>query len=133
MSKILFKAIGIWLVIVVFAILNGVFREKVLVAVLGVSMALPVSGLLLAVLIFLITLMMVSFIGSANPMVYISIGLLWIVLTLSFEFSLGYLVAGKSWQEILQVFNIRNGDLFIVDLFATAVSPWIAARRRGLL
>lgn len=108
MSSILFKAIGIWLVIVVAAILNGVFREKVLVPTIGASMALPLSGILLAALAFLVTLLLVSFIGSSVAKIYIWVGFLWAALTLSFEFLFGHYVVGKSWQEIMQVFNIMN-------------------------
>lgn len=133
MSSILFKATGIWLVIVVVAILNGGFREKVLVPAIGATMALPLSGVLLAVLVFLVTLLLISFIGSSEPKIYIWVGILWIVLTLSFEFLFGHFIAGKPWQEIMQVFNIQKGELFTVVLLVTAISPWVAAKLRGIL
>jgi len=133
MTSTLLKATGIWLVIVVAAILNGVFREKILVPVVGAGWALPFSGLTLAVLVFLITLMSVSFICFSEPKDPIGIGLYWVVLTLSFEFLFGHFVAGKPWKEIVQVFNIQKGDLFLVVLFVTAVSPWVAAKVRGVL
>jgi hypothetical protein len=44
----------------------------------------------------------------------------------------GYYVVGKSWVEIMQVFNIQKGDLFIVVLFVTAFSPWLSALIRGV-
>jgi len=129
----LFKATGIWLVIVAAAILNGVFREKVLVPAIGTSMALPLSGVLLAALVFLVALLLVSFIGSSESKVYILVGIFWVILTLFFEFLLGHFVAGKSWQEIMQVFNMKKGDLFIIVLIMTAVSPWVSAKLRGIL
>ena len=133
MSSMLIKVIGIWFVIVVAAILNGVFREKILVPTIGANMAFPLSGILLAVLVFLITLMFVTFIGSSESKTYIGVGVLWVMLTLSFEFMFGYFVIGKSWQEILNIFNIMNGDLFIVVLFTSAISPWATAKLRGIL
>lgn len=133
MSGMLIKAIGIWLVFVISAILNGVFREKVLVPAIGTSIALPLSGVILAALVFLVTLMLVPFIGSSESTVYFLIGFLWVGLTLSFEFFFGRFVAGKSWQEIMQVFNVKKGDLFILVLAITAVSPWVAAKLRGIL
>lgn len=133
MSSTLFKATGIWFVIVAAAILNGVFREKVLVPAIGASMALPLSGVLLAVLVFLVTLLLVPFIASSESKAYILVGIFWVILTLFFEFLFGYFVAGKSWQEIMQVFNIKTGDLFIFVLFVTAISPWLSAKLRGIL
>lgn len=133
MINMLPKVIGIWFVIVIAAILNGVFRVKFLDPVLGENVALPISGLLLAGLIFLVTLIFISFIGSAESIVYIWVGLIWVALTLSFEFLFGHFVIGKSWHEIMQVFNMSNGDLFIVDLFVTGISPWAAAKLRRIL
>lgn len=133
MSNILFKATGIWLAIVAAAILNGVFRETILVPAIGMGAALPLSGVLLAVLVFLVTLLMLPFIASAESKVYIGVGVFWVILTLSFEFLFGFFVAGKSWQEIMQVFNIKTGDLFLFVLFVTAVSPWLSAKLRGVL
>ena len=133
MTGILFKATGIWLVIVVAAIFNGVFREKVIVPGIGADLALPLSGMLLAILVFLITFMSIAFIGSSEQKTYLMVGLFWLALTLSFEFLFGHYVAGKPWKEIIQVFNIRKGDLFIVVLIITAISPWIAAKVRGIV
>ena len=133
MVSILFKAAGIWLVIVIAAIINGVIREKLIVPIIGAELALPFSGILLAALVFLVTLMLVSFIGSSEQKTYIWVGLIWVVFTLSFEFLFGYFIVGKPWQEIMQVFNIQKGNLFIVVLFITAVSPWLAAKVRGIL
>ena len=133
MTIMLFKAIAIWLAIVFAAILNGIFREKLLVPVTGPALALPLSGVLLSVLVFLVALMLVPFIGSSDRNIYIGIGFLWVVLTLVFEFLFGHFVAGKSWREIFQVFNVRKGDLFVVVLIVTAISPWLAARVRGVL
>ena len=133
MIRILFKATGIWLVIVVAAIFNGVFREKCIAPWIGADLALPLSGMLLALLVFLITLIFIATIGSTEQKVYLMIGLFWLVLTLSFEFLFGHYVAGKSWKDLIQVFNIRKGDLFIVVLFITALSPWLAAKIRNIL
>ncbi len=129
----LIKAAGIWLVIVAVAIANGVFREKVLVPLIGADFSLPLSGVLLIILIFLVALLSVSIIGPSEQKEYILVGVVWAIFTLSFEFLFGYFVVGKSWQEMLGVFNIMKGDLFIVILFATAVSPWLAAKTRGII
>ena len=133
MVGILLKGTGIWFVIVIAAILNGTFREKILVPAIGSSMALPLSGILLAVLVFLVAFMLVSTIGSSETKVYILLGLLWVLLTLSFEFLFGHFIVGRSWHEIMQVFNVMKGDLFIVVLVITGISPWLAAKARGIL
>ena len=128
MVEILLKATGIWFVIVIVAIFNGIFREKILVNLIGSKLALPLSGVLLAILVFLITLIFIPFIGSSVAKTYVWIGLFWLILTLSFEFLFGHFLAKKTWHEIMQVFNIKNGNLFIFVLFVTVISPWLAAK-----
>ncbi|WP_321324438.1 hypothetical protein [Thiomicrorhabdus sp.] len=133
MSILLLKATGLWLVIVIAAILNGIFHESVLVPTIGANFALPLSGILLSILVFIITFAFISFFDSTEPKVYIWIGLFWVLLTLSFEFLFGHYVIGNTWLEILQVFNIMKGDLFLLVLFVSAVSPWLAAKVRGMI
>lgn len=133
MPTLLLKAIGLWLVIVIAAILNGIFRESVLEPTLGANLALPLSGILLSILVFVITLALISFFDSTEAKVYIWIGLFWILLTLSFEFLFGHYVIGKSWLEILKVLNFMKGDLFLLVLLVSAVSPWLAAKVRGII
>ena len=132
MISILLKATGIWLLIVVAAIINGLLREKLIAPMVGIETALPISGITLSAVIFVFSLMSVSFIGALQTKSYLFIGLYWVLLTLSFEFLFGHYVAGKSWDEIMQVFNIQKGDLFIVVLFVTAFSPWLSALIRGV-
>lgn len=128
----LYKAIGVWLVIVVVAIFNGMFREAVLLPIIGAEIALPLSGILLSVLVFLVTFMSITLFNSPDHKLYILTGLLWILLTLLFEGLFGY-YAGEPWQEIVQVFNVKKGDLFILVLFITAISPWVSAKTRGII
>ena len=50
------RATGAWLIIVMAALLNGAFREVILVPATGTGTALLLSGVLLALLVFLISL-----------------------------------------------------------------------------
>lgn len=133
MIGMLFKSTGIWLLIVIAAIFNGLFREKVLVSLVGAESALPLSGALLSVLVLFVTFTLISFFDSPESRSLFVVGFFWVVLTLSFEFLFGHFVAEKSWQEIMQVFNFYKGDLFLLVLFVTALAPWLAAKARGIL
>lgn len=103
-----------------------------LVPLIGSDLALPVSGVSLGVLVFVVSFIFVPRLGPSTQSVYIAVGLFWVVLTLLFEGVFGYFVVGKTWAEIMQVFDVRKGDLFVLVLAVTAVSPWLAARVRGL-
>ena len=127
------KATGIWLIIVVAAILNGLLREQVLAPAIGAQMSLPLSGITLSLLVVLIAYYLLPGIGKNSTRVFVMIGLLWVLLTLSFEYLFGHYVLGKSWAEINAVFNIKDGNLFLAVLFTTAVATWLVARVMGLL
>ncbi|OMH37990.1 hypothetical protein [Motiliproteus sp. MSK22-1] len=133
MAVIVLKAIGVWLVIVITAIVNGLFREKFLVPALGAEFALPLSGVLLSVLVLCVSFALVSFLDSSEPGVLLATGLFWVTLTVCFEFLFGYYVVGKTWSEIMQVFNPLKGDLFVLAIFITALAPWLSAKARGIL
>lgn len=133
MVSLLLKAIGVWLILVFLAIFNAAIREKLLAPMIGSGIALPVSGLLLSILILLVAFVSIPFFGPSESKTYIFVGAIWFVLTLSFEFLFGHFMVGKPWHEIIQVFNIKKGDLFIVALFATLIAPWLSAKLRGLI
>ncbi len=133
MISLVGKAIGIWLIIVIAAIFNGLLREKLLTSLIGARFALPVSGLLLSLLVLLVAFIFVPFLNYQQPGIYFVVGILWVALTLAFELLFGHFVLQKSWQEIFRVFDLRNGDLFVVVLLITAFSPWLAAKARGIL
>lgn len=132
MLEVVIKSIGIWLVISIAAIINGITREKLLTPLIGSDLSLPLSGITLSGLILVITYFTIPFFGKVKPGVYFLIGLLWIILTLAFEYLFGHYAAGKTWDEIHQVFNILKGNLFIVVLAISAISPWITAKLKGL-
>ena len=133
MIAISFRATGIWLAIFFVAIINGLFREMVLVAVVGTEYALPLSGLTLSALILAVSWVSISLFDLPNEKGYFVIGLFWVSLTLLVEFPFGHYVVGKSWQEIAQVFNLQDGNLFIIVLLVTFIAPWVAAKARGVL
>ena len=133
MVIVLIKSVGVWLVLLFFAIINGLFREKILTPLLGIQFSLPLSGIIFLLIMFLITLIFIPLFGKADVSIYFTIGSLWVLLTLGFEFVFGHFVAGKNWLEIIQVSNIKKGDLFLFVLIVSAISPWLAAKLRGFL
>ena len=124
------KATMIWCIIVVFAIANGIFRESFLELYLEESIALPISGITLSIIIFTITFLSFKLIEKNRPLIYLYIGIQWVVMTLLFEFLFGHFVMKKSWQELLQVFDVFEGNLFLLALLTSLFSPIIVSRIR---
>lgn len=133
MMTLLLRATRIWLVLLLAAILNAALREQLFAPWLGKTAALPLSGITLSALVFGIALIFIPRFGHLRTTLYFTIGLVWVVLTLAFEFLLGHFLLGQSWRETTQVLILTQGNLFALVLVVTLLSPWLAARLRGLL
>ena len=77
------------LVILCFAVANGAFREAVLIPSLGKTGGLILSGVLLSCLVALVAYILVRRKHGIASMEGLYIGILWLCLTLAFEFSFG--------------------------------------------
>lgn len=124
---------ALWLAIALLAILNGIIREKLLMPNFGAQLALPLSALSLSLLVLAATYLAFPLFGHQTSSIYLAIGLQWVLMTLAFELLFGHYVIGKSWTEILRVFNPLTGDLFLLVLAVTFFAPYLVARIKGIL
>lgn len=119
------KSLIIWLCFIPVAILNGGLREYLLAKAIGEEWALPVSGITLSVCIFLITWMllprMIKAFTSKDSWL---IGIGWTLLTIVFEFAAG-LAGGSTVSELLAAYNPLSGNLWLLVLATTLLSPII--------
>ena len=116
------KSVLIWLCFIPVAILNGGLREHVLDRALGEKWALPVSGIVLSICIFLITWLLLPQIVRLSKKNCIIIGLLWTFLTMLFEFASG-LAGGSTLRELVAAYNPMTGNLWLLVLATTLLSP----------
>ena len=127
-----FKALVIWVVILMLAMANGFLREFVLMPRLGTPAALVVSGMLLSALILGVTYLSLPWLQPRGSAQYWLVGFGWLALTLVFEFSFG-LWQGKSWPVMLEAYTFKGGNIWPVVLAVTALAPYLAAKLRGWL
>ena len=122
------RAALVWVLILVLAIVNGGFRESVLVPRFGIPAGQLVSGLLLIGCILVVSYLLVPRLGARSRGQLLGIGVLWLALTLVFEFGFG-LVQGESWSELFAAYTFRDGNIWPVVLAITLVAPVLAGRR----
>ena len=130
---IFFKAILVRVLMAVGAIGNGAARDRMIAPRIGEKMALPLSGVSLTGIVFLLCWSTLPFIGRHSGAIYWLIGCQWVCMTLLFELLLSRFILGKSRADILQVFSPWQGNLFLLVLAGTIVSPVITANLRGVL
>ncbi len=128
--KLILKALAIWLLILMLAILNGLFREYVLLDLLSIVPGMILSGIILSSLIYATTYLLLPWLNTRAPTRLIAVGIGWLLLTLIFEFSFG-LLQGKPLDDILAAYRFTDGNIWPLVLLVTALSPWLAARIRG--
>jgi hypothetical protein len=121
------KSLFIWLSIIPLAVLNGGFREKILIPWIGESHAEPISGIILCLLIFIVSMIFIPRIGKGEQKTYWKIGILWIVLTIVFEIILG-IATGNSFAELIKAYDITTGNLWFLVVLFTGITPWLVAK-----
>jgi hypothetical protein len=123
--------IGNWCALLVIAILNGALREKAYgphmteLAAHQVSTAIGIC--LFAVYIWILT--GVCTIGSER--LAVSIGGVWLGMTIAFEFLFGHFVMGRSWGHLFHDYNLFAGRLWVLVLVWTAIAPYVFCRIRS--
>ena len=122
------KSLLVWVCFIPVAILNGGLREHVLARALGEKWALPLSGIILSACIFLITwLLLPRAVKALSSKDSLRIGICWVFLTIAFEFVSG-LAGGSTITELLSAYNPLTGNLWLLVLATTLLSPVMAGR-----
>ena len=126
------KALVVWMGILLVAIANGAIREQALIPAFGSSDGSMMSGITLSICIFVVALAAVPWYGALHKHQWLLVGLLWLGLTVLFEFAFGRLVQQKTWAELLQAYTFREGNLWPAVLVVTIFAPFLAAKMRGV-
>jgi hypothetical protein len=112
-----------WLPMVVLAILNGTLREFTY----GKAMSKLHAHQLSSVTLILMFVVYVWFLNSKWPLHSLVqaavVGLIWLALTVLFEFGIGRSISHQSWEQLLQAYNIFDGNLWPLVLAAVAILP----------
>ena len=119
------QAIGIWFLIIPLAIINGGLRENVLVK-LG-DIALPLSGIILSVCIFIVAYLLIPRIKNCELKDYIIFGVIWFILTNLFDLFV-YISEGGGIKQLLNSYNFLDGNLWILVVITTLVSPILVSK-----
>ena len=127
-SMKILKSLLVWVCFIPVAILNGGLREHVLARALGEKWALPLSGIILSACIFLITwLLLPRAVKALSSKDSLRIGICWVFLTIAFEFVSG-LAGGSTITELLSAYNPLTGNLWLLVLATTLLSPVMVGR-----
>ena len=126
------RAFGVWLLIVLVAVINGGIRQALISPRTGDTLGHAISTIMLCAAILLLCWVTIGWMRPATRREVWWIGALWVTLTLAFEFLAGHYVFGTPWRHLLADYNIFRGRIWVLVLGTTAIAPWLAARCRRL-
>jgi hypothetical protein len=120
------RAGAVWFGIMLLAILNGAARDVLLVPRLGDAVARAISCVTLATAILLVAWLTLRWIDPMSIGDAWAIGVMWLAMTLAFEFLAGHYLFRTPWSTLLADYNLLAGRLWILVLVATVTAPAIA-------
>jgi hypothetical protein len=123
--------IAAWLGASVLGVANGAFREAVYADAVGDEAAHLIStGTLLALLGGYMSLLQRRW-PLESRREAARVGAAWGALTVAFEFGFGHWVAGDSWSELLENYDVTAGRVWILVPAAMVAGPELARRAGG--
>lgn len=115
--------LGLWVVMAVVAVINGIFRELVLIPRIG---EYPGHVLSTAILILaILTLSVLYFSRSTADYTraeLLLVGIVWVALTVGFEFLVGY-AEGIPVSETIAQYDVLAGQVWIFVPLTLLVAP----------
>ena len=124
----LLHPLGLWVLMAVLAVANGGFRELVLIPRVGEYGGHVLSTALLVSFILAIAWLFFSRVAIAYSLPQlVLIGAVWVVLTVGFEFLVGYL-EGTPVSVTLGQYNVLAGQVWIAVPLALFLAPLLFGR-----
>ncbi|MFZ5907751.1 MAG: hypothetical protein ACOYVJ_10190 [Nitrospirota bacterium] len=119
-----------WIPMLFIAIANGVFREITFAKVMSELHAHQLSTMTGSVLIGLFIWAVIRFWPPSSSGYALFIGIIWLTLTVAFEFIFGRFVIHHSWAHLLHDYNVLSGRLWVFFLLWITLAPYVFLRIR---
>jgi hypothetical protein len=137
------KHVGAWLAVPLMAVVNGALRDLVYGKLMTETLAHSLSVVPLIGAILAWAWLLAGWVPLPSKRAGLRVGLIWLLLTLAFEFGLGAL-RGLELSELLAQYDIMQGQLWPLVPLTMGLAPELtrrlamrsmrasAARRAGL-
>lgn len=128
MMRVMLRYLTVWLVMLFVSVLNGVLRDltygKQIPALLAHQLSTLIGILLLGGVIYLY-IRRWPFTSALQAW---RVGLLWMSLTIAFEFLFFHFLGGHSWEALLANYDLTAGRLWPLILLWLAIAPYVFHR-----
>lgn len=118
------KYLLFWLPMIVIAFANATLRQLLFIKSMGEIKAHQLSTITLIIFCSIYVWFVFPFLHIQHFRQALMIGLVWVLLTVAFEFLLGRLT-NKSWSYLLDNYNLGSGHIWPVFLIWLLFLPYI--------
>jgi len=124
------QAIGFWFVLMVFGIVNGIVRNYVYGPSIGNELLSHQISTFTGILLFLTGMYIWLKYTNAHYLKkdLIIIGIMWLGMTITFEFIFGHYIAGHTWSKLLADYNILEGRIWGLILLTILAGPYFIGK-----
>ena len=122
--KALYKHLLWWFALPFLAIFNATLRELIYKKPLGDLAAHQIStatGIIFFAIVFYLIFKRWKIESVQHAII---IGLVWLVLTIIFEFGFGHYVMGSPWEKLLHDYNLAEGRVWGLFLVWITIAPY---------
>ena len=132
MKKIYLQALWFWFVLLILAILNGIIRnatyKPLLEPIIG-NWAHQISAITGIIFFFIAIYLFLKYTKSDySKRGLLNIGIMWMTMTIIFEFTFGYYFRQSTWSEMVGTYYFWKGELWVFVLISVVVIPQICFR-----
>jgi hypothetical protein len=120
----MWKYLLAWFPMIPIAIGNGVLRQRWYGKHVEELAAHQISTAVAIVLFGIYIWLVVRALRPASGRQAILIGLVWLALTVGFEFLFGHYVVGHSWRALLNDYDLLAGRLWVLALAWLTLAPY---------
>lgn len=129
----LLRSFAVWLIIIFAESIHGTLRTIFLEPRIGDFRARQISVFTASLIIFAITFFFIRWISARKISQFMTIGIFWLFLTVTFEILLGRFIFKASWERIFSDYKIWEGGLMPLGLIILLFTPLITAKVRKII
>ena len=131
--RTILRGVAVWVCIIIVEVLHGIARTVFLAPAVGDFRARQVAVFTGSFLILIVAMLFIRWIRPAHAGEAVSVGIVWLVLTLACEIGFGRYVVHAPWSRIASDYDLLRGGLLPIGLFVLTAAPLIAAKFRHVL
>lgn len=120
----LIKHFFLWLPMILIAFVNATLRELLIVKYFSEFKAHQLSTIILIIFCSIYIWFVFPWLNIQNGKQAFKIGVIWVLLTVAFEFTLGRLT-NKSWSSLFQDYNLLAGRIWLLFLLSLFILPYL--------